>query len=86
MDFEIVVENGNYYFPAWRHYGSSSVEVRCNKCFKHNLASCIGLENTDLCMTCVEVIANKLLKEQDLPPVLKPSYLNPSFLNVSFKK
>jgi hypothetical protein len=85
MESEIIVENGSYYFPAWRHYGNPNIKVRCNNCLKNELSVCIGYQNKDLCMSCVDSIANTLFRGQELPPTLTPAHLNPAFLNQPFK-
>lgn len=51
--FQSIVANGIYYYPAWKHYGRV-VTVICDRCQKHGLTACIGLNSQDLCITCVD--------------------------------
>ena len=48
-----VVDNGTYYYPAWKHYGKL-VSVVCDRCGKSNLKACVGLGQLDLCMICID--------------------------------
>ena len=70
-------EKGKYYNPALSHYASEVGEKRifCDRCNRSNLLDCIGYENSDLCMTCVNELTEKfsesvkgqeLLKSQEL--------------------
>jgi hypothetical protein len=54
-----IVEEGNFFFPAYRHYGSLPKNVRCDRCQRTNLTCCIGFSDRDLCMRCVEIICEK---------------------------
>ncbi len=54
-----IVENGNFFFPAYRHYGSLPKNIRCDRCQRTNLTCCVGFLDHDLCMRCVEIICEK---------------------------
>lgn len=49
---------GTYYNPATSHYNKPFVNVICDNCHKENLKSCIGHNNYDLCLGCVDKINN----------------------------
>lgn len=53
-----IYKHGTYYNPAWRHYGEH-VNVICDRCQRQNLLVCIGFRENDLCLTCVEQLANR---------------------------
>lgn len=55
---EIVV-NGNFFFPAYSHYGSLPKNIRCDRCQRTNLTCCVGYSDRDLCMRCVEIVCEK---------------------------
>ena len=48
-----VYRNGQYYHPAYLHYGDSEMEIGCDRCESLGLYSCIGLDEIDLCMQCI---------------------------------
>ncbi len=57
---------GTYYNPASKHYGNGG-NIMCDKCYKDNLNMCIGYEDHDLCLNCVEdinKIKQKMIKER----------------------
>ncbi len=57
---------GTYYNPASKHYGNPG-NIMCDKCFKDNLNMCIGYEDYDLCLNCVEdinKIKQKMIKDR----------------------
>jgi len=49
------IDNGTYYYPAWKHYGRKT-SVFCDRCNRQNLRACIGYNNFDLCLLCVDEI------------------------------
>ena len=53
-----IVKNGTYYFPASKHYNNQSTNVVCDRCRKTNLDTCIGLDNYDLCLSCVQDVSS----------------------------
>jgi len=53
QQFNIVVTQGTYHYPAWKHYGKKTTVI-CNRCGKQNLKASIGYGNTDLCLICVD--------------------------------
>jgi hypothetical protein len=64
---------GTYYNPASRHYGSNASNVICDNCRKENLKACIGWENCDLCMQCIDRLNDKLyvpIPRVNMPPVV----------------
>ncbi|AYV76023.1 MAG: hypothetical protein Terrestrivirus4_71 [Terrestrivirus sp.] len=63
MDLLTVVKKGMYFCPAYKHYGQKT-NVVCDRCNKQNLKACIGYDNKDLCLKCVD---NLLELEQLIP-------------------
>lgn len=55
-----IFENGTYYNPAWKHYGSNGMTVTCDRCKSSGLKICIGYESSDLCMACIMDISQEL--------------------------
>lgn len=64
-----IVEEGNFFFPAYRHYGSVPKNIRCDRCQRTNLTCCVGYLDRDLCMRCVEIVCEK---NNDNLPYPKP--------------
>lgn len=63
IDLMNVIQKGKYYYPAFRHYSQFSfANVICDYCNKSNLNSCIGYENKDLCLNCIEHFTNNMEK------------------------
>lgn len=63
-----IYKYGTYYNPASKHY-NSVVNVMCDKCYKDKLEMCIGYEDYDLCLFCIEEI-NKMKQKtlkRDMP-------------------
>jgi hypothetical protein len=56
--FNKILEYGTFFFPATKHYGTIGSSVQCDRCHRANLKACVGYENMDLCLNCVEVIVN----------------------------
>lgn len=54
-----ICQDGVYYIPAWRHY-NTQVSVVCDRCNKTHLSACIGYQNYDLCLNCVDKISEQL--------------------------
>lgn len=75
--FYQIVEYGNFFFPAWRHYGNPSTNVRCDRCHRTNLACCIGFKDKDLCLRCVDFIAERMLNHITVHPPFLPDYVPP---------
>lgn len=48
-----LLENGTYYYPAWKHYNRKT-NVFCDRCNKQNLRACIGYAQFDMCLSCVD--------------------------------
>lgn len=57
--FERIVKEGNYYFPAWKHY-REGVNVVCDRCARVQLSASIGYADQDLCLNCAELIGNQM--------------------------
>lgn len=57
-EYEQIIKNGTFYYPAWKHYGRIA-NVVCDKCLKNNLISCVGYVNKDLCLQCVDFITKR---------------------------
>jgi len=72
MSFERIINNGVYYFPAWKHYGNQNLTVNCDRCNKSNLQACIGHGDIDLCLSCVDQLTNNPGPIIVLPPRFVP--------------
>lgn len=62
MSFDIdnykeLIQHGEYYFPAWKHYCVKNANVVCDMCLKQYLTSCIGYKKQDLCLHCADNLA-----------------------------
>lgn len=55
-----ICKYGTYYNPAEKHYDNQVCDVICDRCRKQKLAICIGWENFDLCLRCVEDVNSQL--------------------------
>lgn len=57
---ENIYRYGKYYNPAKSHYpyNQNSI-VNCDKCNKSNLPVCIGWNDLDLCLGCVDIISKR---------------------------
>jgi hypothetical protein len=55
-DLMVIISKGQIFCPAYLHYGSKELNISCNYCGRKNLACCVGYENYDLCMECVDKI------------------------------
>jgi hypothetical protein len=64
-DLHIIVEKGTFYYPAYKHYGKIT-NVCCDFCSKSNLDCCVGLDDKDLCLRCVELFVEND-KNNNLP-------------------
>lgn len=53
-----VIDNGTYYYPAWKHYNRRT-NVFCDRCGRQNLEAAIGYDKFDLCLTCVDELTRK---------------------------
>ena len=58
--YELVLTRGTFYFPAWKHYGRPEISVKCDRCERTDLLTCVGHESMDLCLPCVEIVARWL--------------------------
>lgn len=58
MDKEIMnaYKFGKYVNPAWSRYNNPT-NVICNRCKANSLRVCVGYEEIDLCMKCVDIIS-----------------------------
>lgn len=85
--FSDIVKHGNYYYPAWRHYGQE-ISVMCDRCKKNNLYQCIGYgKDSDLCMSCVEKVSEFMRNDSfvsvqpvicSVQPVICPRPIRPT--------
>ncbi len=62
-----ICQSGVLYMPAWKHYNNESLSVNCDCCLKSHLKVSIGYAQYDLCMACVERVADTYCKPQQLP-------------------
>ncbi len=58
--YELILTRGTFYFPAWKHYGNPETVVKCDRCERTELLTCVGYDRMDLCMNCVEIVARWL--------------------------
>jgi len=57
-----VYRYGTYYNPAFRQYNlTTMVNVICDRCHKNYLNVCIGWNNKNLCLECVNMIDSFVL-------------------------
>lgn len=76
LNFINIAKNGEYYYPANKHYNSTGY-VTCDRCAKTNICACIGYESYDLCLDCVLVViksSNSFQKNIQTQP--KKEYLS----------
>ena len=71
-----IVKNGTFYNPASKHY-SYETDVKCDKCLKTGINICIGWENYDLCMSCVDLLSKKPVVPRPVVPS-KPDDFTPT--------
>jgi len=62
-DIMYTVKYGTYYNPAGSHYNSPLANCVCDNCGKSNLKICIGWNECDICLCCVEQITNSLYRD-----------------------
>jgi len=57
-----VYRYGTYYNPAFRQYNlTTMVNVICDRCHKNYLNVCVGWNNKNLCLECVNMIDSFVL-------------------------
>ncbi len=56
--YKEISEQGTFYMPASKHYNDPTTNVYCNSCQKGSLQVCIGYKEYDLCMDCVQKLAD----------------------------
>ncbi|AYV82004.1 MAG: hypothetical protein Homavirus2_8 [Homavirus sp.] len=69
MNNEIVMNTytyGTYYNPATNHYGKPTTIVRCDRCQRTPLKTCIGWISYDLCLRCMLDIEKTLSESSDI--------------------
>ena len=67
--YKDICKNGTYYYPATSHYTLMGLDcngVVCDRCKRDSLEVCIGRGDSDLCLKCVQDIAN-MIKEIQCP-------------------
>lgn len=74
MSFDSIINNGIYFFPAWKHYGNQNLTINCDRCNKSNLQACIGHGDIDLCLSCVDQLTNNPIK---IPIIMPPRFIPP---------
>jgi hypothetical protein len=55
-NYKKILNNGIFYYPAWKHYDKPCANVICDKCLTNNLNACIGYGDSDLCLLCVTIL------------------------------
>lgn len=71
-----IMKSGTFYYPAYMHYRDTPVNVVCDFCNKSNLVCSVGFRDSDLCLECVEMIANDNI--QDEPGTLSKLVYKPN--------
>lgn len=51
-----ILERGQFYCPAGKHYGNPDAAVTCDRCQRTNIPACVGFERFDYCLSCIEAI------------------------------
>jgi hypothetical protein len=72
MDVDSILANGIFYYPAWKHYGIER-DVKCSLCRTVGLICCVGYQDMDLCMKCVDTSVLKVKPRGETPAVPKKS-------------
>lgn len=44
------------YDPAWKHHGEAPSVVTCSQCGAAGLEVCMGMDDADLCLPCMDII------------------------------
>jgi len=57
--FENIVANGEYWYPAKKHY-RGLCSVSCDRCHKNDILVSIGYKDKDLCLDCVNFIIQRI--------------------------
>lgn len=72
-----IVQKGIYYYPATKPYSEfDNPVVRCDRCNKNYLESCIHYENYDLCLICAHTITSIHKSTYKSPKPHKPHKIN----------
>ena len=59
-----IMKSGTFYYPAYMHYRDVPVNVVCDFCNKSNLVCSVGFRDSDLCLECVEMIADDNIQDE----------------------
>ena len=59
-----IMKSGTFYYPAYMHYKDTPVNVVCDFCNKSNLTCSVGFRDSDLCLECVEMIADNNIQNE----------------------
>jgi hypothetical protein len=74
-NFIKIVNHGQFYYPAWKHYNNPNTNVCCDRCGKKYLSSSIGLLDRDLCLSCTDEVI--ILYKKDLNILPRPPFVEP---------
>jgi hypothetical protein len=61
-----IFKNGIYYSPSSRHYNKPNTNVVCDRCHKTPLDICIGYEDYDMCLSCIQEISKQLKRQKEM--------------------
>jgi len=79
MSYSIVLTHGRFYYPATSHYNKKPGELNviCDRCQRQHIMCCVGYNDIDLCMPCVEIVADIAgsFAKQEVTPHPKPEVL-----------
>ncbi len=79
MNYISICKNGKYYNPASDHYPTSgpSTVVVCDRCQRNNLKVCVGYNDYDLCLKCVEEGTELMGKSGPVTKMEQQQYRSP---------
>ena len=61
-----IFRNGIYYSPSGKHYNKPNTNVVCDRCHTTQLDVCIGYEDYDMCLTCIQEIGKQLKRKEEI--------------------
>lgn len=77
-EIEAAFRRGKLYDPAWAHYGKEGTVVTCDRCGASELTVCVGLDDTDICIKCIDAL-RALGDEAARSPTREEQVIEPYF-------
>jgi len=71
MNFEQIIRQGRYFFPASKRYPSGSAVI-CDRCNTRGLQACIGHQSFDLCLKCASQVESAMRTGHHNPLIIGP--------------